>query len=83
MTSVTHKINNAKETTAKASKTPVFIFCVLSIAPLFNNKTPPCEGFPLLAEDFFAPKRLRSMAWLLNARTKERSNPSFRLALIA
>ena len=45
ITSVTHKIINAKEATAKASKTPIFIFCALSIAPLFNNKTPPCEEF--------------------------------------
>lgn len=42
--------------TAKASKTPIFIFCTLSIAPLFRIKPNRAGSFPVFEEISSKPK---------------------------
>ncbi|HAT1172269.1 hypothetical protein [Corynebacterium striatum] len=57
-TSVSHKTKSTKEAAAKASKTPIFIFCTLSmsIAPLFKIKTNRVGSFPVFEEISSNPK---------------------------
>lgn len=58
ITSVSHKTKSTKEPTAKASKTPIFIFCTLSmsIAPLFKIKPNRAGSFPVFEEISSKPK---------------------------
>lgn len=60
ITSVSHKTKSTKEAAAKASKTPIFIFCTLSmsIAPLFKIKTNRVGSFPVFEETSPKPKSI-------------------------